>query len=155
MIAPNGITIREAATADAAHVVELLAHAGLSIEGVLVPGTRYWQAFDGNARLVGVVGLELSDDGVAALLRSAAILTPLRGRGFGAALVERALAAAREAGYRRVYLFSTGAGPFWERHGFYEVPVSELVAALPDAPQVGRFEALGWLPNEVAWRLDL
>ena len=39
--------------------------------------------------------------------------------------------------------------------GFHEVPVSELIAVLPDAPQVHRYEMLGWLPTEVAWRRDL
>ena len=39
--------------------------------------------------------------------------------------------------------------------GFHEVPVPELVAALPAAPQVRHYDALGWLPTEVAWRRDL
>jgi hypothetical protein len=32
--------------------------------------------------------------------------------------------------------------------------VPELVAALPDAPQVHQYSRMGWLPTEVAWRLD-
>jgi hypothetical protein len=39
--------------------------------------------------------------------------------------------------------------------GFREVPVSELVAALPEAPQVRQYAALGWLSTEVAWRCDV
>ncbi|MEP7115425.1 MAG: hypothetical protein ABI862_19335 [Ilumatobacteraceae bacterium] len=47
--------------------------------------------------------------------------------------------------------FSTDAGAFWSRQGFRKVPVPELVAALPDAPQVRHYEQQGWLPDEVAW----
>lgn len=53
-----------------------------------------------------------------------------------------------------VYLFSTGAGGYFSRLGFRRVAVDEVVAALPDAPQVRRFSELGWLPREIAWRLD-
>jgi hypothetical protein len=35
------------------------------------------------------------------------------------------------------------------------VPVSEVVAALPDCPQVNHFDRIGWLPTEIAWRKDL
>ena len=38
---------------------------------------------------------------------------------------------------------------------FPAVPVSELVAALPEAPQVVSYEHQSWLPTEVAWRGDL
>lgn len=53
------------------------------------------------------------------------------------------------------YLFSTGAGPYWMRLGFRETPAPELIAAMPDAPQVRRYDELGWLPTEVAWVLEL
>jgi hypothetical protein len=54
-----------------------------------------------------------------------------------------------------VYLFSTDAGEYWTRQGFYEVPVPELVEALPDAPQVHHYRNIGWLPTEIAWRLEV
>ena len=65
------------------------------------------------------------------------------------------LYALHHQGVARAYLFSTDAGAFWARTGFREVPVPELVAALPAAPQVRHYDALGWLPTEVAWRRDL
>jgi predicted N-acetyltransferase YhbS len=70
-------------------------------------------------------------------------------------LVQHAVDAAVSAGYRRIYLFSTGAGAYWQRLGFREVAVAELVSAMLAAPQVKRYEVLGWLPTEVAWRRDL
>lgn len=139
--------IRRATPADADALRALLAACGLSDRGLLAEGSRYWLAEQGGAP-VGAVGLEYGAG--AALLRSAAVLPDLRGRRIGAALVRAALADAAGA---RVYLFSTGAGPYWQRFGFVEVPVPELIAALPDAPQVHHFTAMGWLPTEVAWRL--
>jgi len=41
------------------------------------------------------------------------------------------------------------------RQGFREVSAPELVAALPNAPQVRRYDQQGWLPDEVAWCKDL
>jgi N-acetylglutamate synthase-like GNAT family acetyltransferase len=96
--------------------------------------------------------------GVMSLLtanRSAGVLLPWRGMGIADALARAAIDAAARAGCRRIYLFSTGAGEYWRRLGFQEVPVPELVAALPETPQVRHYTALGWLPTEVAWRRDV
>jgi N-acetylglutamate synthase-like GNAT family acetyltransferase len=138
---------------DADQLLALLAEAGLSSEGLLAPRTRYWIADRPYGDMIGAVGLELGAG--AALLRSAAVVPSMRGQGIGTALVRRALDEAAAEGCQRVYLFSTGAGAYWARQGFREVPVPELVAALPDAPQVRYYDRMGWLPDEVAWRRDL
>jgi hypothetical protein len=39
--------------------------------------------------------------------------------------------------------------------GFRRVPVSEVLAEIPDAPQVRDYRARGCLETEVAYRLDL
>jgi len=91
----------------------------------------------------------------AGLLRSVATAEVHRGKGLGKRMVDRALVRAQAQGLRHVYLFSTGAGSYFAGIGFVESPVEELVAALPNAPQVVRFAALGWLSTEVAWRIDL
>lgn len=70
-------------------------------------------------------------------------------------MVERAIQSARSHRLKHPYLFSTGAGGYFVRFGFVESSAGELVSALPDAPQVLRFAALGWLSTEAAWRLDL
>lgn len=152
MSAP-AIVIREAVAPDQAPVVALLEELGLGTEDVLAAGTRYWLAEGMDAGLIGAIGLEFA--GQTVLLRSMAVRQAARGRDIGAALVERALAEARIHGCRVAYLFSTDAGRYWQRRGFHQVPVPELVAALPDAPQVRHYGALGWLPTEVAWRRDL
>ena len=147
----TNISIREANKADIATIQTLLMQAQLSTDDILADKTRYWLAHNADGEPIGVVGLELGDSSV--LLRSAAVSSSLRGQGFGTALVQHALGAA--TGYRYVYLFSTEAGAYWQRLHFHEVPVSELVAALPEVPQVKQYEVLGWLPTEVAWRRDL
>jgi len=145
------VTIREAGFADITKLRAVLIQAQLSTDDLLVDGTRYWLAEDGEGQPVGVIGLELGITVV--LLRSAAVSPSWRGQGLGTLLVQRALDVA--SGYRYVYLFSTGAGEYWRKLGFREVPVPELVAVLPEAPQVRRYEQLGWLSSELAWRCDL
>ena len=144
--------IRLATLDDHERVRALLDRIGLNTAGVLASGTRYWLAEDSGAAC-GVIGRVYGASAV--LLRSAGVLPGARGRGVGHALVDAALAAAQQHGHTRAYLFSTGAGPYWTRLGFREVPVNQLVAALPDAPQVRQYGRLGWLPSEVAWRRDL
>lgn len=85
----------------------------------------------------------------------AALIEPARrNQGLGRMLVAHILELAAAAGHRRVYLFSTDAGGYWQRFGFQEVPVEELVQVPSNAPQVRLFAELGWLPTEVAWRRD-
>jgi N-acetylglutamate synthase-like GNAT family acetyltransferase len=144
--------IREATEADRATVVELIETAGLSARGVLTPGSRYWLAeVEGEA--IGTVGLELGDG--AALLRSAAVLPAWRGRSIGTLLREQASTSVVADGVKQIYLFSTDAGPYWIKQGFVEVPVPELVAALPNSFQVRHYDEIGWLPTEIAYRKDL
>ena len=147
------VAIREARRIDMQKIEAVLKQTRLSADDVLVDGTRYWLAEDTDGCPFGVIGLEFGQTAV--LLRSAAVCPPFQGQGWGTFLVQQALDAARHAGYQRVYLFSTGAGAYWQRLHFQEVPVAELVAVLGEAPQVRRYELLGWLPTEVAWRRDL
>lgn len=144
--------MREAGAADTNGIVALLQQINLGPAGVLTPGSRYWIAEE-SGRIIGVVGLEYGPEAV--LLRSAGVLPEQRGKHIGTHLVELALANARADGIQHVYLFSTGAGAYWQRHGFVEVAVDEVVAALPDAFQVRHYAELGWLPDEVAWRKTL
>ncbi|MBL8059059.1 MAG: GNAT family N-acetyltransferase [Anaerolineales bacterium] len=149
MTAPR---LRPAGEADRPDLAAVLAEAGLSTQALLAPGSHYWAA-EAEGLMVGVIGLELGAG--AALLRSLAVRPAARGQGLGAALVAEALRWAEAQALRAAYLFSTDAGPFWRRQGFVEVPVPELVAALPEAPQVQHYAAHGWLPDEVAYRRAL
>jgi len=142
----HAFVIHEATVVERERLHVLLTLAGLSAHAVLAPGTRYWLAETADRQTIGAIGMELGSN---------AVLLRYRNKGISTALLQETLREAQAAGCSRAYLFSTGAGAYWTRQGFHEVPVPELVAALPDAPQVRRYRALGWLETEVAWRRDL
>lgn len=70
-------------------------------------------------RVAGAVGLEMH--GEAALLRSLAIDTMMRGEGLGARLLELIEEYAREHGVRRLYLLTTSADHFFAHHGYERI----------------------------------
>ena len=144
--------IRTVTSQDFAAISSILEASGLSAHAILEPNTTYWLAEVADAA-VGCIGLEWGPQ--AALLRSAAVMPKHRKHGLGTQLLNTALNGARDKDKSFVYLFSTGAGGYWTRQGFCEVPVPELVEALSDAPQVHHYREIGWLPTEVAWRLEI
>ncbi|HYP12487.1 MAG TPA: GNAT family N-acetyltransferase [Bryobacteraceae bacterium] len=141
--------IREAILSDLDCLEQLLHANHLRAEGILEDQTRYWVACKDSA-IIGAIGVELGTE--CALLRSAVVVPTERGRGVGRRLTEHALDWAWQNGYRTVYCFSTDARSYWAARGFEECPVEEVVGELPHAPQVRLFEALGWLPTEIALR---
>jgi N-acetylglutamate synthase-like GNAT family acetyltransferase/ADP-ribose pyrophosphatase YjhB (NUDIX family) len=147
------LAIRDAVSADRDEVLKVIDACGLRVEGVLEAGTLYLVASLCD-RIVGAVGVE-GYGGECSLLRSLAVLPEVRDRGVGGRLSQAAEAAARRAGARALYAFSTGAGEYFKRRGYCQVPVAELVASLPHAPQVLDYTRIGWLATEVAWRRDL
>lgn len=146
------LAVREAARDDREGIALLLRRSGLSAQGVLLPGTRYWVVETPEDGVIGVAGLEMGED--AALLRSVAVHPAHRGRGIGTLLVRRALIGLLAWRCAHVYLFGGGADGYWERHGFRQVPSNDLLAALPNAPQVRLYQEHGWAANERAWRKD-
>jgi N-acetylglutamate synthase-like GNAT family acetyltransferase len=144
-------TLRIATQNDLEVVRDILETSQLSAHGILEPNTTYWLAEINDP--AGCIGLEWGAR--AALLRSAAVLPDHRGNGIGTRLLETALNGARDRQKRFVYLFSTDAGEYWTHQGFQEVPVPELVKALPDVPQVHHYRDIGWLPTEIAWRFEV
>src|SRR3984957_16386888 len=120
-------------TRDFAVVRAMLARGGLMTDGVEWPAACYIVAYFGDDA-VGVVGVEPKID--AALIRSLYVDESMRRRGIGAALIAAARKAAHTRGARHLYLFSTDAGEFFERHGFKTVAVDDVIAAIPGVPQV-------------------
>ena len=140
-------------TRDIELVRAMLARGGLTTNGIEWPAACYLLAYFGDDA-VGVIGVEPKID--AALVRSLYVNESMRGRGIGAALVAAARKAAHTRGARHLYLFSTDAGEFFERHGFTMVPVADVVAALPGVPQVEHYRARpDELAREVAYHLDI
>lgn len=133
---------------DRAAMAAALEACGLSSSGILAAGTLYWVCRAGDA-LVGTCGIELGDG--CALLRSVCVMNSHRGKGIAEQLVERALLEATRLRLPHVYLFSKDTGGYFERLGWREVPVPEVAARLPRAPQVRRYEEIGWYPDERAF----
>jgi len=140
-------------TGDLALVREMLKRAGTMTDGIQWPAACYLVAYLGD-EAVGVIGVESKID--AALIRSLYVNESMRRRGIGGALVAAARKAAHTRGARHLYLFSTEAGGFFERHGFTTVAVAEVIAAIPGVPQVDYYrERPDELAREVAYHLDI
>jgi len=127
---------------------KVLAECGLSPVGILAPGTLYWvcQAEDA---VVATCGIELGHR--CALLRSVCVIESQRGKNIAERLIRGALLEAAHRGLQDVYLLSKDTGEYFERLGWSEVPVAEVAARLPQAPQVRRYDEIGWYPNERAF----
>ena len=83
--------------------------------------------------LAGMVGLEMR--GADALLRSLVVAQSRRGSGLGAALVSFAEQQATARGARAVYLLTTTAGAFFERHGYVHAHRGQAPAAIASTRQ--------------------
>src|SRR5713226_199127 len=114
-------------TRDLARVKAMLAGAGMMTDGVDWPAACYLMAFIGDEP-VGVIGIEPKVD--VALIRSLYVSPSARKRAIGAELLAAARKAAHTRGARHLYLFSTGAGEYFRRFGFEQVPVDGVVAEL-------------------------
>jgi UDP-N-acetylmuramate: L-alanyl-gamma-D-glutamyl-meso-diaminopimelate ligase len=99
--------------------------------------------------VVGCVALEMHED--AGILRSLAVVPERRGRGFGWMLADSAVARARAAGLRRLYLLTESASDFFaEKLGFHPVDRATIDQGVANSRHFR--ESKG---SAVAMRLDL
>ncbi len=143
------LTILPAQAADYDQILKLLQHVKLLTDDLLLPGTRYWIVQTANGDIAACAGMELGEDAI--LFRSLAVYEAYRREGLALRLIQQALDEAKAAGKHHAYCFSTRAANYFQRIGFSEVTVAQLVDALPDAPQVMRFAKIGKLAKEHAW----
>jgi len=115
--------ITPAAPADLPAILALLAASKLPRAGIEdhVASTLVARQEPG---VVGTAALELY--GGAALLRSVAVATQVRGQGLGAALTVAALDLARRRGVRTVYLLTETAGQFFPKFGFTAITRAQV-----------------------------
>lgn len=113
---------------------------------------RYWAAYDSD-QIVGTIGLEWQ--GTAGLLRLAFVRPSHRSRALGQALYHRLASDALSMGLTELYLFSAGAGGYWQRLGFASCPVAEAAAKLANTPQVRDHTARDTLHHELAFHRRL
>lgn len=142
------LRIERATPDDRDAMARVLEICGLSSFGILAPSSLYWVC-RAESGLVGTCGMEVGDR--CALLRSVCVLESQRGRNIAERLVGCALLEATLLDLPDVYLFSKDTGGYFERLGWHEVPVAEVAARLPRAPQVRRYEEIGWYPDERAF----
>ena len=126
------ITIEAARKSDLPAVLALLERSGLPQDGLSKHLAATLVARDGDA-IVGSAGLEVY--GGAALLRSVAVDSALRGQ--GQRLTRTALDLARQQGIATVYLLTETAGDFFPRFGFHRI---ERAAVDPAVQQSVEFK---------------
>ena len=124
--------IRPATPNDWDRVAELLATAALPLDGARDHAKEFVVA-ERDGALVGCAAVERY--GSAGLLRSVAVAPSERGKGTGAALVERSLDAARAAGIGKVVLLTTTAERYFPRFGFQVIDRSAVPDAVRDSAE--------------------
>jgi amino-acid N-acetyltransferase len=107
--------IRPALASDFPATADLLRSAHLPLDG-LEDHFSHALLAESEGAIAGCVALELY--GETALLRSLAVAPERRGEGLGERLTAAALAVAKEAGARDVYLLTQTAAGFFPRFGF-------------------------------------
>jgi amino-acid N-acetyltransferase len=119
-----------ATPADLADVEALVATAGLTLDGLAdcVAGGTAVICREHDGCLLGTAATERYGD--VAFLRSVAVHAPVRGRGLGRALVERALADARAAGAREAWLLTETAEHFFTGLGWTRAERADAPAAV-------------------------
>ena len=144
-----GDAILPATAEDMPRIREILDRTGV---GAADLGADRWSDFNvllDETGVVGCVALEIHDD--AGILRSLAVVPELRGRGFGWMLADSAVARARAAGMRRLYLMTESATDFFaEKLGFRAVDRGTVDQGVAQSRHFR--ESKG---NAVAMRLDL
>jgi amino-acid N-acetyltransferase len=113
------VIVGHASAEDSEVILDLLHQSQLPVDGLTDHlATTVVAREDG--RVVGSAALEMY--GEHALLRSVAISPAFQSRGSGRALIEAALAMARDRHVRAVYLLTTTAERFFAKLGFTRIP---------------------------------
>ena len=102
--------------------------AGLPMEDIAGPGPHFWRFSSTDDVPAGFGGLEVY--GADALMRSVVTLPPLRGRGFGRAIVKALEAEAIVMKCRAVWLLTMSAPGFFEKLGYAKVERAGVPASI-------------------------
>jgi len=86
--------------------------------------------------IVGTVGLELCE--TAALLRSLAVRPSHRNEGLGARLVDAIEAYARDCEVHHIYVLTTTASDYFDRHGYETIRRDELPNAVRETDEAAQ-----------------
>ncbi|MGO8969132.1 MAG: arsenic resistance N-acetyltransferase ArsN2 [Myxococcaceae bacterium] len=120
--------LSQAQRSDWPDVKTLLLSRELPVAGAEDHLTEFVVTRDEKGLLIGVAGLEVHAG--AGLLRSVAVRADAGSKGLGSLLTRAVVKRARRLGLRNVYLLTTSAAAFFERHGFEPVPRDALPTSL-------------------------
>jgi N-acetylglutamate synthase-like GNAT family acetyltransferase len=140
--------VSKASAVDLPAVLSLVRQCELLETGIAEVIASFLIARSGSV-LVGCAGLEKY--GELGLLRSVAVAPSARGTGIGAKLLEGMAAAARADGVRELFLLTTTAASYFERHGFTAIPRSSAPTQVADSWEF----RVGCPETAVAMRLAL
>jgi amino-acid N-acetyltransferase len=117
------LMIREAAKEDIRSIRALLKQAKLPVESIEADKTKFYVGTKDN-ELVGVAGLEFY--GKDALLRSVAVRSDYRNKGYGEELIARMISEATKRDVERLVLLTETAEGFFAKRGFKVVDRASL-----------------------------
>ena len=113
---------------DLKDALALLGRSQLTQTDVAEHWGHYFVVREDDGRVVGVAGLEVHDS--CGLLRSVAVDADYRGQGLASSLVSAVVDRARHLQLSALYLLTTDASRYFERHGFRECPRPEAPPAI-------------------------
>ena len=124
------LTVAPANDADTPAIVGLLERCELPIVGV-AENLHAFAVARHEGVVVGASGVETY--GSSGLLRSVAVERSSRGHGVGASLLAHVVARAEREGLSALYLLTTTARAYFERHGFTLCPREEAPAGIRES----------------------
>ncbi len=113
-------------------LIAALEAAGLPMDDLHEPGRRFYR-FGDDAGLIGYGGLEQIGPDV--LIRSMVVVDARRGGGLGAEVLSWLEARAAERKATALYLLTTSATAFFQRHGYTALPRSAAPPAIAASRQ--------------------
>lgn len=126
-----------ATASDEIRIKELLKDGGLPWEDITPMHLRHFLVLKDGAGLIGVIGMEVFNH--IALLRSLAVRSQERNRGFASELINRAEGYAHSSGVHALYLLTMTATDFLARRGYQLMDRSFAPASLQ---RTGEFQGL-------------
>jgi arsenate reductase len=129
----ESLEIEAASPGDLEGVRKLLHECGLPDAGIEDQWPRAYVVVKQDGRVAASAALERY--GAEGLLRSLAVALHLRGAGWGARLLQDRMQAAARLGIARVFLLTTTAADFFQKHGFVLAERDSASAALRSSPE--------------------
>jgi amino-acid N-acetyltransferase len=126
------LKLRHAGGEDLPAVLQLLRECHLPTDDVSAIVEDFWIAQSGSD-LVGIIALECF--GQVGLLRSLAVMPRYRSHGAAQVLCDRIIQDARDRAVADLYLLTTDADAYFDRHGFAVIDRDEAPAAIKSTQQ--------------------